>query len=202
MVAAGHRLLEPRQLLLGRDHVAGAREGVLAQRQPELERRPLVVQRDARALLERELAAVDLGLPGEHAEQRRLAGAVRPGEREPLAALDLEADAVEEQVPGELLLQVVGNDDGHATSVGTGASVDASSYAAGVSIDLAVWQGARPASDKEALKMYESLYELYIESDEPRRRSPAIAAYVGALLERYPDRTDDQPAIARGPTAR
>ena len=62
-----------------------------------LERRPLVVQRDARPLLERELAAVLLGLAREHAEQRRLAGAVRPGERDAVAALDLERDAVEER---------------------------------------------------------------------------------------------------------
>ena len=62
VVAAGHRLLEPRELLLGRDQVAGAGERVLAQRQSPLERRPLVVQRDARPLLERELAAVQLGL--------------------------------------------------------------------------------------------------------------------------------------------
>ena len=66
--------------------------------QRPLERRPLVVQRDPRPLLERELAAVLLGLAGEDPEQRRLAGAVRPGERDPVAALDLERDAVEEQV--------------------------------------------------------------------------------------------------------
>ena len=97
MRALGHRLLEPAQLLLERDEVARAREHVLAQRQAALERRPLVVQRDARALLERELAAVQPGLAGEDAEQRRLAGAVRPGEREAVAALDLERDAVEER---------------------------------------------------------------------------------------------------------
>ena len=45
---------------------------------------------------ERELAAVLLGLAGEHAEQRRLAGAVRAGERDAVAPLDAERDAVEE----------------------------------------------------------------------------------------------------------
>jgi hypothetical protein len=58
-----------------------------------------------------------------------------------------------------------------------------------VSIDLAVWEGARPSSDKEALQMFESLYELYIESDDPTSPSPAIAGYVAALVERYPDLT-------------
>ena len=60
-----------------------------------------------------------------------------------------------------------------------------------MSIDLAVWEGARPDSEKDALQMYESLYELYIDTDTPTPPSPAIAAYVAALLERYPDLTDD-----------
>ena len=42
-----------------------------------VERRSLVVQRDARALLEGELAAVELGLARQQPEQGRLAGAVR-----------------------------------------------------------------------------------------------------------------------------
>jgi hypothetical protein len=60
-----------------------------------------------------------------------------------------------------------------------------------VSIDLAVWEGARPDSEKDALKLYESLCELYIDTDRPTQPSPAIAAYVGALLERYPDWADE-----------
>ena len=108
-----HRLLEAPQLLLDRDEVGGAREDVLAQREAALQRRTLVVQCDARALRERELAAVDLGLAGEHAQQRRLAGAVRPGERDAVAALDLEGHAVEEEVAGELLAEVGCDDDGH-----------------------------------------------------------------------------------------
>ena len=59
-----------------------------------------------------------------------------------------------------------------------------------MSIDLAVWEGARPDSEKDALKMYESLYDLYIDTDEPTAPSPAIAAYVAALLERCPDLTE------------
>ncbi len=114
VVAGGHRFLQPPQLVLDRDQIGRSGEDVLAERHPALERRPLVVERDACALREGELAAVDLGLAGEHAQQRRLTGAVRPGERDPIAALDLEGHAVEEQVPGELLAQAGCDDDGHA----------------------------------------------------------------------------------------
>ena len=82
-----------------------------------LARRALVVQRDPRALRERDLAALQLGLARERAQERRLAGAVRAGEREPVAALDLERDAVEERVAGELLAQVRGDQDGHRSRV-------------------------------------------------------------------------------------
>ena len=103
----GHRLLEPAELLLERDEIACAGQHVLAQRQAPLERRPLVVERDPSPLLERELAAVHLGLPGEHSQERRLACAVRTGQRQPLAPLDLERDAVEEQRARKLLAEVV-----------------------------------------------------------------------------------------------
>src|SRR6266516_7861461 len=113
VLAAGHRLLERAELLLGLDQVARSAERVLAQRQPVLQRRPLVVQCDARTLREDELAAVDLGLAGEHPEQRRLAGPVRAGEREAVTALDGERDALEEQRPRDLLAQAGTDDDGH-----------------------------------------------------------------------------------------
>ena len=77
------------------------------------------MQRDARPLGERELAAVLLGLAGEDPQQRRLAGAVRPGERDAVAALDGERDAVEEDGARELLAEVGGDDDCHG-----GATVD------------------------------------------------------------------------------
>ena len=111
VVAVRHRLLERAQLLLGLDQVAGAGERVLAQGQAAVERRPLVVQGDSRALGEGELAAVDLALADEHPQQRRLAGPVRAGEREPLAPVDGERDALEEQRAGELLAQVGSGDD-------------------------------------------------------------------------------------------
>ena len=119
MIARRHRLLEPAQLLLDRDEIGGAGEDVLAQREASLQRRALVVQRDARALRERELAAVDLGLAGEHAQERRLAGAVRAAERDALATLHLERHAVEEQAPGQLLAEARCDDDGHGLRVVT-----------------------------------------------------------------------------------
>ena len=60
-----------------RGEVGRPREHVVAQRPAARRRRPLVVQRDARALLERELAALERRLAVERAQQRRLAGAVR-----------------------------------------------------------------------------------------------------------------------------
>src|SRR5205823_4289014 len=83
------------RLALGRDEVGGAGQHVLAQGQALVERRPLVMERDARPLGEHELAALVVGLAVEDPQQRRLAGAVRSRERDPLAALDLERDAVE-----------------------------------------------------------------------------------------------------------
>ena len=80
-------------------------------------RRPLVVQRHAGALLPGELAARELGLAHQGAQQRRLAGAVRAGEREPVAALELERDAVEERLAGELLPERGCDQDCHALRV-------------------------------------------------------------------------------------
>ena len=78
VVAGRHRRLELAQLPFERDKPCGSAQHVLAQREPAAQRRALVVERDARALLERELTAVVLGLAGEDPQQRRLAGAVRP----------------------------------------------------------------------------------------------------------------------------
>ena len=55
----------------------------IAERAVRLVRAALVVERNARALLERELAPVEPRLARQAAEQRRLAGAVRPGECNP-----------------------------------------------------------------------------------------------------------------------
>ena len=113
--AARHRLLELAELLLDPDEVGGAGERVLAQRQAAVARRALVVQRDPRALLQRDLPALDRRLADDRPQQRRLAGAVLAGERQPLAAVDRERDPVEEGIPGELLAEVGGDQDGHGS---------------------------------------------------------------------------------------
>jgi hypothetical protein len=114
VVAGGHRFLEPAQLPLGGGQVGRAREDVVAKRGAALRGRPLVVERDAGALRQRELAAVKLGLAVQDPEQGRLAGPVRAGERDAVPATDLERDPVEERVAGQFLAQVRGRDDGHA----------------------------------------------------------------------------------------
>jgi hypothetical protein len=59
-----------------------------------------------------------------------------------------------------------------------------------MSVDLAVWDGPQPASDKEALKIFEQLYERYVERRDDAPPTERIAAYVDALLARYPDITE------------
>jgi hypothetical protein len=59
-----------------------------------------------------------------------------------------------------------------------------------MSYDLTVWEGPIPESDNEALSTYEQLRERHMSSDgldELPEISPAIEAYVDALLERWPD---------------
>lgn len=60
-----------------------------------------------------------------------------------------------------------------------------------MSYDLAVWQGERPANDAEARVIFEQLCDTYLEGDSDEEPTAAIAAYVGALLERWPDLGDD-----------
>src|SRR5262249_10497877 len=95
--------------------VGRAREDVLAQRPAARRGRPLVVEGDTGALLEGELAALERDLSREGAQERGLAGPVRAGERQAVPALDLERDAVEERVSGELLAEGGGDDDGHGS---------------------------------------------------------------------------------------
>ena len=82
------------------------------------------MQRDARALLPGELAALERDLAGERAQERRLPGAVRAGEREPVAALDLEGDAVEEDVAGELLAERGCDQDRHGCKLSSASYAD------------------------------------------------------------------------------
>ena len=75
-----------------------------------------------------------------------------------------------------------------------------------MSYDLAVWEGTRPSDDAAAGETFERLYGEYVDIDEIPP-TPAIRAYVDALLGRWPESTDangpwaDSPLIgnARGP---
>ncbi|MEH1014831.1 hypothetical protein V6U90_17180 [Micromonospora sp. CPCC 206060] len=60
-----------------------------------------------------------------------------------------------------------------------------------MSYDLAVWEGDRPASDAEAGAVYERLYRAYVDEGYPTPPTPRIRAYVGALLDRWIDLTED-----------
>lgn len=68
-------------------------------------------------------------------------------------------------------------------------------YARRVSYDLAVWEGPRPASNEAALGVYRQLYSQLVGGAEalraPVEPTPAIAAYVHTLLDRWPDITED-----------
>ena len=113
VVAVGHGALERSQLALDGREVGRSGQDVLAQRPLARSRGPLVVQRDARALFPRELAAVQRRLPGEGAEQGRLARAVRPGQGEPVGPLDLERDVLEQDRAGKLLAERGCDQDRH-----------------------------------------------------------------------------------------
>jgi hypothetical protein len=55
-----------------------------------------------------------------------------------------------------------------------------------VSVDLAVWDGQRPANDEEARAAFDDLCDRFL--DPPRTPPSAkIAAYVRALTARYPE---------------
>jgi len=56
-----------------------------------------------------------------------------------------------------------------------------------VSYDLAVWEGDRPADDAAAAAEFRALYARFVEPGETVEPTARIAAYVAALLDRYPD---------------
>jgi hypothetical protein len=68
-----------------------------------------------------------------------------------------------------------------------------------VSYDLAVWEGGRPADNAAAGQEYRRLYDRYIGSRDLQPPTPRIAAYVRALLDRYPE--DDTPEGEDSPWA-
>lgn len=55
---------------------------------------------------------------------------------------------------------------------------------------LAVWDGSRPASDRDAKALFEDLYDRYIESGTDASPSPRIIEFVETILGRFPDLTD------------
>jgi hypothetical protein len=56
-----------------------------------------------------------------------------------------------------------------------------------VSYDLAVWEGDQPTDDVVAMAEFQRLYDRYMGSAAPTEPTPRIAAYVAALLARFPD---------------
>lgn len=60
-----------------------------------------------------------------------------------------------------------------------------------MSYDLAVWEGDRPANDFAARAEFQRLYDQYMGSDTPVAPTTRVAAYVDALLTRYPDLTTE-----------
>ena len=60
-----------------------------------------------------------------------------------------------------------------------------------MTFDLAVWVGARPESDEAASTVYEELMNHLEAGEATEEPHAAIRAYVDALLERWPDITDD-----------
>jgi signal transduction histidine kinase len=71
------------------------------------------VERDARVLGERELAALERRLAHDRTEERRLACAVRAREREPITSTQAKRDPVEEGIARELLAEARRDDHGH-----------------------------------------------------------------------------------------
>ncbi|MFJ4487385.1 hypothetical protein ACIP3D_34120 [Streptomyces longwoodensis] len=60
-----------------------------------------------------------------------------------------------------------------------------------MSYDLAVWEGERPADDKLAGRIFNDLYDRYLDSETHEPASERISAYVAALLQRWCDITED-----------
>jgi len=109
----GHGLLEPGELCFERGDLLRPGQHVVAQAQVALGRGTLVVEGDLGAPLQREGAAVDRRIPGQHAQQRGLARAVAPGQGQAVAALELERDPAQQPPPGDVLAQIGCDHDGH-----------------------------------------------------------------------------------------
>ncbi|NUW43356.1 hypothetical protein [Nonomuraea rhodomycinica] len=56
-----------------------------------------------------------------------------------------------------------------------------------MSYDLAVWEGERPANDREAGEMHATLYDQYLEAEVKVPPTPLIVEFVQRLLRRWPE---------------
>ena len=112
-LAGAHLPLELCELGLDRELLRASGEQVVAQRHRTLAGRALVVQGDPHALGDAQLAAVDRALAGQHAQQRRLAGAVAPGDRHAFPPLELEGDPAEQRLARHVLVNVRSYEKGH-----------------------------------------------------------------------------------------
>ncbi|MEU9998055.1 hypothetical protein [Streptomyces sp. NPDC050848] len=73
-----------------------------------------------------------------------------------------------------------------------GPAVSEAWQAALMSYDLAVWEGERVADDAAAARRFRGLYDRFMDTEEPAvPPSERIAAFVAALLERWPDLGED-----------
>jgi hypothetical protein len=88
------------------------REDRCLDRRAGLERRVLLDEGDARRLADRACPGIGLLDPGDDPEQRRLAGAVRTDEADPVAAADTERDPGEERSGAELLADRIAGEKG------------------------------------------------------------------------------------------
>ena len=61
-----------------------------------------------------------------------------------------------------------------------------------MSYDLAVWEGDRPADDKTAGRVFNDLYDHYLDGEFKEPASEPVEVYVTALLERWCDITEDE----------
>jgi hypothetical protein len=67
-------------------------------------------------------------------------------------------------------------------------------------VDLAVWDGRQPASDSEAGRTFKAAYRRFAKGEPDTPPTERIAAYVGALLDRFPDVSElDDDAIEDSP---
>jgi len=55
-----------------------------------------------------------------------------------------------------------------------------------MSFDLAVWEGARPADNVAAGRTYNEMFDRYDDEEEETPATERIAAYVEALMRRWP----------------